>query len=131
MTRYMAVKYLSAEKNDNFLTDVCRPIQFVYSFDDSEIYLVDLDPLYSKIFTNDGYLNERFLISLTTLNSVRNVYFNKGYSEGVIGKGWGEESRKVMEKLLLKTDFMDRVQRSPYSQRVLQNFIKRLNINSE
>jgi len=126
MTGYMITKFLSAEKNSNFLADVCRPIQFVYSFDDSGIYLVDLDPLYSKILNPDGYLNQRFLISLTTLNAVRNSYFNKGYSEGFLGKGWGQKSKTNIQNLLLKTPFIDLVDKSEASQRILKNLIERM-----
>lgn len=81
---YMAYKYLAKEENPKFLTDVARPIQFVFSFDDSKIYLVDLDPLYSNILDKNGNVNERFLVCLKTINSIKNVYFNRGYQEGYI-----------------------------------------------
>lgn len=126
MTAYMVTKYLSADKNSYFLADVCRPIQFVYSFDDSNIYLVDLDPLYSRVFNENGTINQRFLISIATLNLNRNKYFNKGYSEGVIDRKWGEKSRLGIRNLLLKSSFMDRVDKSEYSQNILKNMLGRI-----
>ena len=126
MTKYSISKYLCAEDSPKFLSDVFRPIQFVYSFEQMKIFLVDLDPLFSNILENNGKVSERFLVSLTTLNSVRNRYFNKGYEDGVIDKKWGKKSKELMEKFFLKSDFLDRVDKSPYSQRILNNLISRV-----
>lgn len=126
MTKYTIAKYLCASESPKFLSDVFRPIQFVYSFEQKQIFLVDLDPLISDILTKDGYISDRFLISMTTLNSVRNKYFNKGYQEGVIDKKWGKKSKQIMEQFLLDSDFIDKVSPSEHSQRILRNLIRRV-----
>lgn len=126
MTNYSIAKYLCAQESPKFLSDVFRPVQFVYSYEQKEIFLVDLDPLFSNIFDKNGNVSERFLVSLTTLNSVRNRYFNKGYQEGVIDKKWGKKSRALMENFLLKSDFIDRVDKSQQSQRILKNLVSRV-----
>lgn len=121
---YMTYKYLAKEDSPKFLTDVARPIQFVFSFDDSQIYLVDLDPLYSNILNNDGNLNQRFLVCLKTINSIRNTYFNKGYKEGYIDKRWGNKSKEILRNLLLKTDILEKIGDSKYSQDIIRNLIR-------
>ena len=126
MTKYSISKYLCAEDSQKFLSDVFRPIQFVYSFEQMKIFLVDLDPLFSNILENNGKVSERFLVSLTTVNSVRNRYFNKGYQDGVIDKKWGKISKELIEKFLLQSDFIDRVDKSADSQRILNNLIRRV-----
>lgn len=126
MTNYSIAKYLCADEGSKFLADVFRPIQFVFSFEQKKIFLVDLDPLFTNIFNKQGNVSKRFLVSLTTLNSVRNKYFNRGYQDGVIDKKWGKKSKELMENLLLKTDFIDRVDKSEYSQRILNNLIGRI-----
>lgn len=126
MTEYGIAKYLCAQDNPKFLSDVFRPIQFVYSYDQKKIFLVDLDPLFSNIFNKKGYVSERFLISLTTLNSVRKKYFNKGYEDGIVNKKWGRKTKILMENFLLKSDFIDRVDKSEHSQRILKNLINRV-----
>ena len=124
ISAHMSSKYLAKEESKHFLTDIARPIQFVYSFDDAHLYLVDLDPLYSNILDKDGYLNERFLICLTTLNSSRNRYFNKGYKEGYINKKWGEHCRRNIQNLLYKTDILKKVKPLSRSEVILKNLIK-------
>ena len=126
MTKYSIAKYLCVDESPKFLSDVFRPVQFVYSYDQKKIYLVDLDPLFSSILDENGNISQRFLISLTTLNSVRNRYFNKGYSYGVIDKKWGKKSKALMENFLLKSDFIDKVDKSEESQRILRNLIRRV-----
>lgn len=124
ISAYMTSKYLAKDESKNFLTDIARPIQFVYSFDDAQLYLVDLDPLYSNILDKDGYLNERFLVCLKTLNSARNKYFNKGYKEGYINKKWGEQCKRNIQNLLYKTDILEKVKPSSRSEAILKNLIK-------
>lgn len=126
MTNYSIAKYLCADESPKFLSDVFRPIQFVFSFEQKEIFLVDLDPLFTNIIDEQGNVSKRFLVSLATLNSVRNRYFNRGYQDGVIDKKWGKKSKELMRDFLLKTDFIDRVDKSEYSQRTLSNLITRV-----
>lgn len=118
------MKYLCQDCSKYFLTDVCRPIQYVYSFDDSCIYLVDLDPLYEEIISKDGNINERFLVGLNTLNAVRNRYYNKGIRSGIIEKDWGERSRNVIKKVITDTDFLSRSKYSDSSSRIVNNLVK-------
>lgn len=126
MTKYSIAKYLCAEDNPKFLSDVFRPVQFVYSYEEKKIYLVDLDPLYSNILDNQGNVSERFLVSLTTLNSVRNRYFNKGYKDGIINKKWGKKSKELMEKFLISSNFIEKVNPNLPSQKILKNLIRRI-----
>ncbi len=124
LTSYMASKYLCRECSEYFLTDVCRPIQFVYSFDDSSIYLVDLDPLYEKIVDSGGNVNERFIVGINTLNSLRNRYYNKGIASGITGKSWGKDSKKILEKMISDTDFVSRSRYSEGTRRIIKNLIQ-------
>ncbi len=126
ITQYMTYKYLIKEDSPKFLTDATRPVQFVYAFDDKQIYLVDLDPLYGNILNEDGSINERYLICLTTLNSVRNKYFNKGYEEGYIDKKWGREAERNIKNLIMKTDIQERVPNTSQAQLIMKNLLKRV-----
>ncbi|HBB64982.1 MAG: hypothetical protein UR34_C0008G0011 [candidate division WS6 bacterium GW2011_GWC1_33_20] len=128
MSMYMSAKYLSSDFNNFFLSDVCRPIQFVYSFDNSSTYLVDLDPLYNKVIDDNGKINERFLIGINTLSNVKNRYFNKGYKDGFVDKKWGEKSRLILGKLVSDRDFENRAMSTEYSKRVLKNLKNGLRI---
>lgn len=125
LTQYIMFKYLAKDESPKFLSDVTRPIQFVYAFNDKQIYLVDLDPLYTNILNEDGSISERYLICLTTLNSVKNKYFNKGYKEKCIDKKWGEEVEKNIKNLLTKTDIQERIPNTRQSQLIINNLLKR------
>lgn len=106
ITQHSICKYLSAEKDSLFLTDIFRPVQFAYSCKEKQIYLVDLDPFYDKILNEDRTVNRRLLIGLKTINSQRNYYFNKMNSESLNSKGWGDKSKEMMKELIEDTDFV-------------------------
>jgi len=131
ISEYMAYKYLAKEESPKFLTDVARPIQFVFSFDDSQIYLVDLDPLYSNILDKDGNVNTRFLVCLETINSIRNTYFNRGYKEGYIDKNWGDKSKEILKNFLFKTDILERIAENKYSESIVRNLIRGLEYSNQ
>ncbi len=126
LTQYIAYKYLAKDESPKFLTDITRPIQFVYAFNDKQIYLVDLDPLYGNILNEDGSISERYLVCLTTLNSVKNKYFNKGYKENYIDKNWGKEAERNIKNLLTKTDIQERIPNNQQSQLIINNLLKRI-----
>ncbi|MGI6443566.1 MAG: hypothetical protein ACOX06_00950 [Candidatus Dojkabacteria bacterium] len=106
ITKHSMCKYLLAEKDSLFLTDIFRPVQFAYSCNEERIYLVDLDPFYDKILNEDGTVNKRLLIGLKTINSQRNYYLNKMNREGLNSKNWGDKSKEMLKKLLESTDFV-------------------------
>lgn len=106
ITRYSICKYLSAEEDSLFLTDVFRPIQFAYACLDKNIYLVDLDPFFDKTLEKDGKVNKRLLKGIKTIDNLRNHYFNKMLSQGIKNKDWGERSREMLKELLENTDFI-------------------------
>lgn len=120
ITEYSVAKYLSADNNTLFLTDVYRPIQFVYSFENRNIYLVDLDPLFEKLILNNK-INSRFLVGLTTINRNRNIYMNKFQREEPKKKGFGSRSQEIIYKLLQRKDFLNNVSQNPQDQRILSN----------
>lgn len=126
LTQYIICKYLAKDESPKFLADVTRPVQFVYAFNDKQIYLVDLDPLYRNILNEDGSISERYLICLTTLNSVRDKYFNKGYKEKYIDKKWGKEAKKNIKDLLTKTDIQEKIPDTRQSQSIINNLLKRI-----
>lgn len=131
MSKYMAYKYLAKEESPKFLTDIARPIQFVFSFDDSQIYLVDLDPLYSDILDNNGLINQRFLVCLETINSIRNKYFNKGYKDGYIDKNWSNKSKEILKNFLFKTDILERIGEDKRSESIVRNLIRGLEYSNQ
>lgn len=106
ITNYSLYKYLSADKSSFYLTDIFRPVQFVYECESNQIFLVDLDPFLDKTINENGKLSKRFLIGLSTINKQRNLYLNKMNKDGIKIEGWGKKSLDMMKELLETTDFI-------------------------
>lgn len=131
ITTYSIAKYLSSEKDTLFLTDIFRPIQFVYSFEDKNIYLVDLDPLFERIKDEEDNISPRFLVGLSTINNYRNKYLNKMYRDGINMRSFGEECKSNLLKLMSTEAFTDDASTTPYNSRILKNLKQALVYRSE